>query len=55
VAGTITINPIVASVVASTLVSERIHANVLAGVLAVGVGIWIASRTHVGTWPQECK
>jgi len=43
VASTITINPITASLLAALLIGEPIGANVLVGVVGVGVGIWIAS------------
>jgi drug/metabolite transporter (DMT)-like permease len=43
VASTITINPIAASLVAAALMGEEIRLNLLAGVAAVLIGIWIAA------------
>ena len=43
VANTMTVNPIAASLLAAVLVGEPLGFNLLIGVVAVGVGIWIAS------------
>jgi drug/metabolite transporter (DMT)-like permease len=43
VASTITINPVAASLVAATLMGEEIRLNLLVGVAAVLIGIWIAA------------
>jgi drug/metabolite transporter (DMT)-like permease len=43
VASTITINPIAASLVAAALMGEEIRLNLLVGVAAVLIGIWIAA------------
>jgi drug/metabolite transporter (DMT)-like permease len=43
VASTITINPITASVVAAMLIGEPIGLNLVIGIAAVLVGIWVAS------------
>lgn len=43
VASTITLNPVTATLLAAVLVGEPIGLNVLAGVIGVGAGIWIAS------------
>jgi drug/metabolite transporter (DMT)-like permease len=50
VANTMTVNPIAAAVLATWLVDEPITANLIVGLLAVFLGIWIAtteSRTTV--------
>ncbi len=43
VASTITVNPVTASIVAALLLGEPIGLNLVAGIAAVAVGIWIAS------------
>jgi drug/metabolite transporter (DMT)-like permease len=43
VANTMTVNPVAASLLAAVLVGEPIGANLLAGIVAIGAGIWIAS------------
>jgi len=43
VANTMTVNPIAASLLAAILVAEPIGWNLVAGLMAVGVGIWLAS------------
>ena len=43
VTNTMTVNPVTASLLASVLVNEPLGLNLLAGVIAVGTGIWIAS------------
>src|SRR5688572_4401920 len=43
VTNTMTVNPIAASLLAAVLVDEPLGLNLLAGIAAVGVGIWIAS------------
>lgn len=43
VANTMTVNPIAASTLAAVLIGEPIGLNLLGGIAAVGVGIWIAS------------
>jgi drug/metabolite transporter (DMT)-like permease len=44
VANTMTVNPIAASSVAALLIGEPIGLNLVVGIAAVGVGIWVASR-----------
>lgn len=43
VANTMTLNPVAASLLAAVLVGEPIGINLLVGIAAVGIGIWIAS------------
>ena len=43
VANTLTINPLIASIVAALVLDEPIGLNVILGLIAVGSGIWIAS------------
>jgi len=43
VTNTMTVNPLAASLLAAVLVDEPIGANLLLGMIAVAVGIWIAS------------
>ena len=43
VANTITVSPIAAALLAAVLMSEPIGVSLIAGVVAVGAGIWIAS------------
>jgi drug/metabolite transporter (DMT)-like permease len=43
VTNTMTVNPIAASLLAAVLVNEPLGVNLLIGIIAVGVGIWIAS------------
>lgn len=43
VANTMTVNPIAASLLAGALMGEPLGLNLLAGIVAVGAGIWIAS------------
>jgi len=43
VANTMTVNPVAASLLAAALVAEPIGLNLVLGIVAVGVGIWIAS------------
>jgi drug/metabolite transporter (DMT)-like permease len=45
VANTMTVNPIAASLLATQLVAEPITPNLIAGLLAVFAGIWIATTT----------
>ena len=45
VANTMTVNPIAASLLAAVLVSEPIGWNLVVGLIAVGVGIWLASTS----------
>jgi drug/metabolite transporter (DMT)-like permease len=45
VASTITVNPVMASIVAAILVGEPIALNLATGIIAVFAGIWIASTT----------
>jgi drug/metabolite transporter (DMT)-like permease len=45
VANTMTVNPIAASALAAVLVSEPIGWNLIVGLTAVGLGIWLASTT----------
>ena len=44
VANTMTVNPIAASTVAALLIGEPIGLNLVVGIAAVSVGIWVASR-----------
>jgi drug/metabolite transporter (DMT)-like permease len=46
VANTMTVNPIAASMLAAVLVNEPIGFNLVLGLVAVGLGIWLASRSH---------
>ena len=43
VTNTMTVNPVAASLLAAVLVNEPLGLNLLAGIVAVGAGIWIAS------------
>ena len=43
VTNTMTINPVAAALLAAVLVGEPLGANLVVGIAAVGVGIWIAS------------
>jgi drug/metabolite transporter (DMT)-like permease len=43
VAATMTVNPVAASALAAVLVEEPVGLNLLAGVVAIAAGIWIAS------------
>lgn len=43
VTNTMTVNPLAASLLASMIINEPIGANVIVGLVAVGIGIWIAS------------
>jgi len=43
VANTMTVNPIAASLLAAVLVGEPIGVNLVIGIAAVGIGIWLAS------------
>jgi drug/metabolite transporter (DMT)-like permease len=45
VANTMTVNPIAASLLAAALVNEPVGWNLIAGLAAVGLGIWLASTT----------
>jgi drug/metabolite transporter (DMT)-like permease len=45
VASTITVNPVMAAVVASAILGEPIGLNLVVGVTAVAAGIWIASTS----------
>ena len=45
VANTMTVNPIAASLLAAALIGEPIGVELVLGVGAVGVGIWIAAKT----------
>jgi drug/metabolite transporter (DMT)-like permease len=45
VANTMTVNPIAASVLAALIVSEPIGWNLVVGLAAVGLGIWLASMS----------
>ncbi len=46
VANTMTVNPIAASLLAAVLVGEPLGLNLVVGIVAVGLGIWIASTEH---------
>ena len=43
VANTMTVNPVAASLLAAVLVSEPVGLHLVAGLIAVAAGIWIAS------------
>jgi len=43
VANTMTVNPIAASTLAALLIGEPVGLNLIGGIAAVGVGIWVAS------------
>jgi len=45
VANTMTVNPIAASALAAVLVGEPIGLNLIVGLIAVAIGIWLASTT----------
>lgn len=47
-ANTITVNPITASLIAALLIGEAIGLSLILGMVAVGVGIWIASTEQRG-------
>jgi len=49
VASTLTINPVTASILAAILLGETIGFNLLLGVVAVAIGIWIASTDRKGS------
>ena len=49
VASTITVNPVTAATVAALLLGEPIGLHLLAGIAAVGVGIWFASTAQGGS------
>ena len=49
VANTMTVNPIAASLLAALLIGEPLGLNLLAGIVAVGIGIWIASSRNSGS------
>lgn len=49
VANTMTVNPIAAALLAAQLVGEPITANLVAGLLAVFAGIWIATTQSAAT------
>ena len=52
VANTMTVNPVAAALLASVLVAEPITLNLVAGVIAVFAGIWIATTApgQHGDW-----
>ena len=43
VANTITVNPLTASLIAALLIGEAMSVSLILGMVAVGVGIWVAS------------
>jgi drug/metabolite transporter (DMT)-like permease len=43
VTNTMTVNPIAASLLAAVLLAEPLGFNLLLGIAAVGIGIWLAS------------
>jgi drug/metabolite transporter (DMT)-like permease len=47
VASTMTVNPIAASLLAALIVSEPIGLPLLVGIVAVGVGIWVATTERL--------
>jgi drug/metabolite transporter (DMT)-like permease len=49
VANTLTVNPVTASILAALILSEPIGLNLLLGVIAVAIGIWIASTEQSRT------
>jgi drug/metabolite transporter (DMT)-like permease len=49
VASTLTINPVTASIFAAFLLGETVGFNLLLGVVAVAIGIWIASTDRKGS------
>ncbi|MEK9282443.1 DMT family transporter [Bradyrhizobium sp. ISRA442] len=51
VANTMTVNPIAAALLAALLVGEPITPNLLAGLVAVFAGIWIAT-SEAKSWPR---
>jgi len=48
VANTMTINPLAASLAAAVIVGEPIGLNLVVGLVAVGVGVWLASSEGGG-------
>jgi drug/metabolite transporter (DMT)-like permease len=46
VANTMTVNPIIAGFAAALLLDEPITLNLIAGLIAVGAGLWIATTEH---------
>ena len=49
VASTLTVNPVTASILAAILLGETVGFNLLLGVVAVAIGIWIASTDRRGS------
>ncbi len=49
VASTLTVNPVTASILAAILLGETVGFNLLLGVIAVAIGIWIASTDRRGS------
>jgi drug/metabolite transporter (DMT)-like permease len=43
VASTMTVNPVAAALLANLLVGEAVTPNLIAGLIAVALGIWIAT------------
>ena len=53
VANTMTVNPIAASLLAAVIVGEPIGLNLVAGLIAVAIGIWLASTAGSGTKNEQ--
>jgi drug/metabolite transporter (DMT)-like permease len=53
VAVTITVNPVLASMVGALAIGERIGFNLIVGLAAVAAGIWIATTDAAGTEKDE--
>jgi drug/metabolite transporter (DMT)-like permease len=52
VANTMTVNPIAAALLAQQLVGEPITFNLVVGLIAVFIGIWLASTEAARTAPR---
>jgi len=53
VANTMTVNPIAAGLLAAQLVAEPITLNLIAGLIAVFAGIWIATTATAQEMPRH--
>ncbi|HTS91633.1 MAG TPA: EamA family transporter [Stellaceae bacterium] len=55
VANAITINPVVAALLAAPLLGEPIGANLLVGIVAISVGVWVASTDRRSGAPSAME
>ena len=55
VANAITINPVVAALLAALLLGEPIGANLLVGIVAISVGVWVASTDRRSGAPSAME